>query len=90
MILRRPSFDRTYNKLTPQQQARVDEAVGRLEKSFGRPHEHAGIGVRPIGHFFECRAGLQLRVLFVARSGDIVLVTVGNHDAIRAYIKANS
>ena len=90
MILRRPSFDRAYEKLTPQQKARIDQAIGRLETSFGRPQEHAGIGVRPMGHFFECRGGLNLRVLFVVRDGDLVLVTVGNHDHIRAFIRRNA
>lgn len=87
MILSRPSFDRAYKKLTPAQAARVDNALARLEQSFGRPHLRAGIGVRSIGQFFECRAGLDLRILFVARAGDLILVTVGNHDQIRAFIK---
>jgi hypothetical protein len=87
MILTRPSFDRAYKKLTIQQRERVDVALGKLEQSFGRPHEHAGIGVRSIGHYFECRAGLQLRILFVVRQ-DLVLVTVGNHDQIARFIKA--
>jgi hypothetical protein len=89
MILQRPSFEHAYKKLIPQQQTRVDQAITRLEKSFGRPHEHAAIGIRPFGRFFECRAGLQLRILFVVREGDLILVTVGNHDNIRAFIKHN-
>ena len=89
MILQRPSFERAYKKLTMAQQSAVDVALAKLEASFGHPHLHAGIGVRSIGNYFECRAGLQLRILFVARSGDLVLVTVGNHDAIRAFIKSS-
>lgn len=90
MILRRPSFDRAFRKLTSQQQNGVNASLLRLEQSFGRPHLHAGIGVRTLGSFFECRAGVDLRVLFVVRHGDLVLVTVGNHDDIRAYIRANA
>ncbi len=89
MILRRPSFDRAYGKLTSQQHDRVKAALARLEQNFGQPHAHTGIGVRSIGSFFECRAGRDLRVLFVVRHGDLVLVTVGNHDDIRAYIRSN-
>ena len=89
MILHRPSFERAYRKLTAQEQTRVDKAITRLEKSFGRPHEHAAIGIRPFGRFFECRAGLQLRILFVVLEGDLILVTVGDHDDIRAFIKHN-
>lgn len=89
MIFQRPSFERAYNKLAPHQQARVAAAIARLEKSFGRPHEHASIGIRPIGRFFECRAGLQLRILFVVREGDLVLITLGDHNEIRAFLKRN-
>jgi hypothetical protein len=88
VILRRPSFDRAYNRLNPQQRTRVDAALTRLEESFGRPHQHVGIGIRSIGHYFECRAGLQLRILFVVRGGDLILVTVGNHDHVARFIKA--
>ena len=87
MILTRPSYDRAFGKLSPQQQARVAAAVARLEKSFGRPHLHGGIGLRPFGRYFEFRAGLDLRILFIPFEGDLVLVTVGNHDQIRAFIK---
>jgi hypothetical protein len=85
MILTRPSFDRAFKKLTPDQQARVDEAIDRAAAAFGRPHLHAGIGMRSVGNFFEFRAGLGLRVLFVASKGDLILVTVGNHDHVARF-----
>jgi hypothetical protein len=87
VILRRPSFNRAFGKLSPQQQARVDDAIRRLEESFGRPHLHGGIGLRPFGKYFEFRAGLDLRILFIPFEGDLVMVTVGNHDQIRAFIR---
>ena len=87
MILTRPSWERAFKKLTEDQQHRVNAVLGNLENSFGRPHRHAGIGVRSIGHYLECRAGLDLRVLFVASKGNLILVTVGSHNAIRAFIK---
>lgn len=87
MILTRPSFGRALAKLSAQQQRRVSLAVEQLERSFGRPHLHAGIGVRSVGNFFECRAGLGLRILFVSSSGDLILVTVGSHDHIARFIR---
>jgi mRNA-degrading endonuclease RelE of RelBE toxin-antitoxin system len=87
VILQRPSFERAYHKLNPQQQARVGAAIGRLETAFGYPHLHAGLRLRPIGHFYEFRAGLQLRVLFVVREADLVLVTVGHHNHIARFIR---
>ncbi len=87
MILTRRSYDRAFARLSPQHQQRVDSALARLERAFGRPHLHAGIGLRSIGGFFECRAGLGLRVLFVASGGDLILVTVGNHDQIARFLR---
>ena len=87
MILTRPSFDRAFAKLTSRQQARVNQAIERLEEAFGRPHLHAGLGLRSIGPFFECRAGLDLRVLFVVSQGDLILVTVGNHDHAARFLR---
>jgi len=83
----RRSFGRAYKKLTPQQQTTVDKAIAHLESSFGRPHLDAGIGLRPFGGYFEFRAGLGLRVLFVVQQSDPVLVVVGDHDAIRRFVK---
>ncbi len=87
MIYQRPSFERRYRKLPPTERARVNEAIRRFESALGRPHEHAGIGLRPFGRFIEFRAGLRLRVLALIQQGDCFLVCVGNHDEVRAYIK---
>ena len=73
--------------LTRSQQAEVNAAIGRLEAAFGRPHEHSGLGIRAFGRYFELRAGLCLRVLFLQDQGDIFLCFVGNHDQLRAFIK---
>jgi hypothetical protein len=90
MILTRPSWQRAFKKLAAEQQQRVRSALARLEQSFGRPHQHAGLGLRSIGPYYECRAGLDLRILFVARHGDLILVTVGNHQTIARFVKATS
>jgi len=87
MIYTRPRFIRALAALTHQQQARVHSAVARLETAFGRPHLHAGIGVRPFGPFFEMRVGLGLRVLFLVEGGDLFLSFVGNHDQVKAFLK---
>lgn len=90
MILTRPSYLRAFNRLSSTQQAAVNAAMGRLQEIFGRPHMHAGIGIRPFGGFYECRIGRDLRVLFIFDRGDFVLATVGNHDAVARFIRDNS
>jgi hypothetical protein len=87
VIFTRPKFDRAYRSLPVQQQAAVKAAIARMEPAFGRPHLHSGIGLRPFGKYFEFRAGLELRVLFLAEGGDLHLCFVGNHDQVRAFIK---
>ena len=89
MIYTGSGFERRYKKLSRQQQARVDTAIGRFEISIGKPHEHSGMGMRPFGRYVEFRAGLDLRILALAESGDWFLMCVGNHDEIRAYVKNN-
>jgi hypothetical protein len=87
VIYVRPRFERARRKLTLSQQAAVNAAVTRLEAAFGRPHEHSGLGLRVFGRYFEARAGLRLRVLFLQESGDLFLCFVGNHEQVRAFIK---
>lgn len=87
MILYRPSFRGPFNALSEPEKQAVREAIGRLERSFGRPHLHSGLGIRPLGEYFEFRAGLRIRCLFLPEGGDLILVTVGNHDHVRRYIR---
>ncbi len=89
MIFSQPSYTRRYNRLTPQNRLRVDAVLARLEDGFGRPHQHAGLGIRPFGRYLELRAGLGLRVLFLPEGGDLFLMCVGNHDEIRSYVRGN-
>jgi hypothetical protein len=88
-ILSRPSFDRAFRDLSPEIQAEVRSAAALLPEAFGKPHVHAGLGVHIVGKYFEFRAGLKCRVLFMIRKRDAVLVTVGNHDDIVRFVRDN-
>lgn len=89
MICIRPRYERAFHLLTPQQQAAVNAAVARLGSAFGRPHRHSSLGIRAFGRYFEFRAGLDLRILFLPEGGDLFLCFVGNHNQIRAFIREN-
>lgn len=89
-IFKLSSFERAYEKLTPARRASVDAAIGKLPEAFGRPHLHLGIGIRTFGPYYECRGGLQMRVLFVWHKGEFVLAFVGDHRAVANWIKSNS
>lgn len=90
MILETPDFRRAFNKLEDEERSRIAEALAILPTLFGRPHVHSGLSIRPFGRFFEFRVGRQLRVLFLFNRDDYVLVTAGDHDAVRAFVKENS
>ena len=90
MIYARPRYERAWRKLTASQQAAVSAAVARLEASFGRPHEHSGLGLRSFGRYYEFRAGLGLRVLVLNEEGDLFLCFVGNHEQVRAFVKQSN
>jgi len=55
--------------------------------AYGRPHLHAGIGLRVIGDFIECRDALDRRLLFQRDKGSLVFRFYGTHDEIRAFLK---
>ena len=89
-ILSRPSFDRAFRSLSPEIQAEIRSAAALLPEAFGKPHVHAGLGVRKVGKYFEFSVGVKCRVLFMIRKRDAVLLTVGNHDDLVRLIRDNA
>jgi len=89
VIYYRSGFARRYKKPPPDQQSRVDAAILRFQDAVGKPHAHAGIGLRPFGRFLEFRAGLDLRILALPEGGDFFLICVGDHDEVRSSLKNN-
>jgi hypothetical protein len=66
----------------------VAEAMQATASAFGRPHIHAGVDIRRLGrNLFECRVGLDLRLLFKCGPGALVFVYSGTHDGSRAYLR---
>ncbi len=57
----------------------------------GKPHEHAGIGLRKLGaSFFEGRSGLRLRLIFEVLPGGILYFhLLGDHEEVRRFLKRN-
>jgi mRNA-degrading endonuclease RelE of RelBE toxin-antitoxin system len=83
----RPSFARALKRLPVDTQDQVRARARMAATVLGHPHQHAGIGLRPFGRFYEFRVGVNLRVLFILSQGDMHLVTVGNHDQVAAFIR---
>jgi len=55
--------------------------------AYGRPHLHAGIGLRIIGGFIECRDALDYRLLFQRDGGSLVFRFYGTHDEVRTFLR---
>jgi hypothetical protein len=63
-------------------------AIKKLPDKFGRPHMHAGLGIRRLGHdVFEFRASLALRGLFYWASGRIYIDRIDSHDGLQDYLR---
>lgn len=69
-----------------QKSEREDAWLALLEflSAFGRPHVHAGLGIRKLApHVFECRAGLRLRLVIRDKPEALEVQFIGTHDEIR-------
>lgn len=78
-------------KLAPELRAGALVTLRALPAAFGRPHTHAGIGLRQLRRgIFEARVGLHLRVIFERDGDSLVVKTIGTHDEIRRYLRARA
>lgn len=67
--------------------AEVFAAMQAAAEAYGHPHLHAGLGLRRIPPFMECRCGLDLRLVFQRETDSLVFHLCGNHAEIRAFLK---
>jgi hypothetical protein len=55
--------------------------------AYGQPHLHAGLGLRRIRPFMECRCGLDLRLIFQREGPALVFHLCGSHDEVESFLK---
>ena len=55
--------------------------------AFGQPHLHAGLGLRRIHPFMECRCGLDFRLVFQREGQALVFHLCGTHDEVESFLK---
>lgn len=81
-------FLKSLRALGDEDHARVEEALNRLQKIWGAPHQHTGLSIRRLqGSYFECRAGLDLHIVYLLRIDGLEIVFVGNHDDMRRFLR---
>ena len=67
----------------------IARVIDALRDGFGAPHLHSGLGIRRLhGNYFECRAGLKLRLVFRASGGVLYFITAGSHDDVETFMKS--
>ncbi len=82
------SFVRSLRRRTDDELKSVATAMQSAAEMFGRPHLHTGIDIRRLGrNHFECRVGIDLRLVFRSERDALVFVLAGNHDEVRAFLK---
>ncbi|MFA6544960.1 MAG: hypothetical protein WCS99_11065 [Limisphaerales bacterium] len=85
------SWKRWAKHRTDAELGEINSRLHELVEGFGKPHIHAGLGVRRLSeNIFEFRMSRGLRVVFVfIKPRTIRLAMCGNHDDVRAWLKEN-
>jgi hypothetical protein len=65
----------------------VFAAMKAADAAYGQPHLHAGLGLRRIQPFMECRCGLNLRLVFQREGQALVFHLCGTHDEVESFLK---
>lgn len=67
---------------------RIGRALQVLERDFGHPHRHQGLGIRKLSAtYFELRVGLDVRLVFQNCPDCLLFVMADNHDEVRAFLR---
>ncbi|MFH0796217.1 MAG: hypothetical protein V2A65_04075 [Candidatus Omnitrophota bacterium] len=84
-----PSFEKTFQKLVPQDKKTVKEAIRWLITFYEMGQRPAGLGLKKLTEdIWEIRAGIRLRILFTIEGDFLTWGTVGSHDQIRKFLKS--
>ena len=65
----------------------VFQAMRAALGALGTPHLHAGLGLRRIPPFMECRCGLDLRLIFQREGDALVFHLCGTHSEVKDLLK---
>ena len=64
----------------------VGLAIDALKAALGQPHEHRGLGIRKLRrNYFECRVGIDLRLVFRVEPILVTFTFAGDHNEVRRY-----
>jgi len=82
------SFRKRVRDFPKETRGKIGLALQGLERDFGHPHRHQGLGIRRLtGDFFEIRVGLDIRMVFQNRADCLLFVMAGNHDEVQKFLR---
>lgn len=82
------SFRKQVRDSPKETRKKIGLALQGLERDFGNPHQHRGLGIRRLtGNFFEIRVGLDIRLVFQNRSDCLLFVMAGNHNEVQKFLR---
>ena len=69
-------------------QEEVSAAIHLVIEGFGKPHIHSGLSIRKLGkNLYECRTGLDWRLVFEAQKNLLAFDFAGNHNEVQNYLR---
>ncbi len=69
-------------------EAEVSASLKLVVEGFGNPHAHTGISIRKPGkNLYECRTGLDWRLIFLAEKGVLIFDFAGDHGDVQNYLR---
>ena len=82
------SFDRSFRKLPAERRQRVRAALETFLDFYQTGIRPAGLGLKKLRrNFWEIRADLDTRVIFLLEKDCVTFVLVGDHDDIRRFLR---
>jgi len=89
-VILTPEFRQFLRALAKPQRQEIGRALAELEQSFGQPHPHRGLGIRPLRHdYYEVRIGLKQRLVFLNAPDGLVCELIGSHDDVKRFLKTH-
>lgn len=79
-----------WNKLSPDRQARAEEALKAVETAFQGRLKPGGLGLKKLKDpFWEVRTDLKDRIIFALEKDLVTFVLIGNHDEVHRFLRSN-
>ena len=86
------AFVKAFDKLVPPKQLLVTKALEALQSYFKSGQASYGLRIKKLykgnkGKVLEARVSIDLRIVWVQTSEEIVFALVGSHDEVRRFLK---